>query len=161
MAIISSERKFEVGLASTSRTSTEEPELAPTAGGYNKWETRKLRRRIDWHLIPLLALLYLLSFLDRSNIGNARLAGIEKSLNMKGLDYNVALAIFFPFYVLAEVPSNLMMKRFSPSKWIPTLMVIWGTMCCVMGVVHNYAGLLAVRAVLGLAEGGLFPGISF
>jgi hypothetical protein len=71
------------------------------------------------------------------------------------------LAIFFPFYVLAEVPSNLMMKRFRPSVWIPFIMVVWGIMCCVMGTVKDYTGLLVVRAALGLAEGGLFPGITF
>ena len=75
--------------------------------------------------------------------------------------HQVALAIFFPFYVLAEIPSNLMMKRFRPSIWIPSIMVTWGTICCLMGIVHNYAGLLAIRAALGLAEGGLFPGITF
>ena len=57
--------------------------------GFDDKETKKLLRKIDWHLIPFLALLYLLSFLDRTNIGNARLAGLEKDLGMSGLDYNV------------------------------------------------------------------------
>ncbi|KAH7131984.1 major facilitator superfamily domain-containing protein [Dendryphion nanum] len=128
---------------------------------YDEKATGRLLRRIDLYLIPLLALLYLMSFLDRSNIGNARLAGLERDLKMQKLDYNVALAIFFPFYVAAEIPSNLMMKRFRPSIWIPFIMITWGTMTCVMGRVHNYSGLLAARAALGLAEGGLFPGITF
>jgi hypothetical protein len=58
---------------------------------FDEKATKRLLRKIDWHLIPFLALLYLLSFLDRSNIGNARLAGLEKSLNMTGLDYNVCM----------------------------------------------------------------------
>lgn len=58
---------------------------------FDKSATKKLIRKLDWALIPLIALLYLLSFLDRANIGNARLAGLEKNLNMKGLDYNVSL----------------------------------------------------------------------
>ncbi|KAF2266364.1 major facilitator superfamily transporter [Lojkania enalia] len=128
---------------------------------YDEKATRRLLRKIDLALIPFLAFLYLLSFLDRSNIGNARLAGLEEDLRIKGLDYNVALAIFFPFYVFAEIPSNLMMKRFRPSIWIPSIMVAWGAMCLLMGIVHNYGSLLAVRAALGLAEGGLFPGITF
>lgn len=102
-----------------------------------------------------------MSFLDRSNIGNARLAGLERDLGMHRLDYNAVLAIFFPFYVLAEIPSNLMMKRLRPSIWIPSIMVAWGTMCCLMGAVKSYSGLLAIRAALGIAEGGLFPGITF
>jgi hypothetical protein len=104
-----------------------------------------------------------MSFLDRSNIGNARLAGLERDLNLpsKSLLYNNALAIFFPFYVLAEIPSNLMMKCFRPSIWVPSIMVAWGVICVLMGVVKSYSGLLVVRAFLGIAEGGLFPGITF
>ncbi|EXJ80382.1 hypothetical protein A1O1_08526 [Capronia coronata CBS 617.96] len=129
--------------------------------GFDKKATKKLIRKLDWALLPFLALLYLLSFLDRTNIGNARLAGLEMDLGMTGLDYNVALAVFFPFYVAAEVPSNLMMKRTRPSIWIPTIMVAWGVCCTLMGLVHNFAGLLAARAALGIAEGGLFPGVTF
>jgi sugar phosphate permease len=123
--------------------------------------TKRLIRKIDLRLLPFLALLYLLSFLDRTNIGNARLAGLEKSLHMKGLDYNIALAIFFPFYVLAEIPSNMMMKRSRPSLWIPFIMVCWAICTTLLGVVKNYHSLLAVRSVLGFAEGGLFPGVTF
>lgn len=92
---------------------------------WDETATKKLIRKIDWRLIPFLALLYLLSFLDRTNIGNARLDTLEADLGMSGLQYNHALAIFFPFYVAAEVPSNMMMKRFRPSVWIPAIMVAW------------------------------------
>ncbi|EON64993.1 hypothetical protein W97_04228 [Coniosporium apollinis CBS 100218] len=129
--------------------------------GFDEKATQRLIRKIDWVLLPFLALLYLLSFLDRTNIGNARLAGLEKDLGMKGLDYNIALAVFFPFYVAAEIPSNLMMKKTRPSIWIPSIMVAWGVVCTLMGLVDNFAGLLATRAALGVAEGGLFPGVTF
>ncbi|KAF1814745.1 major facilitator superfamily transporter [Eremomyces bilateralis CBS 781.70] len=131
------------------------------SAGFDKQQTKKLLRKIDWALIPFLALLYLLSFLDRTNIGNARLANLEADLGMKGLDYNVALAIFFPFYVAAEIPSNMMLKKTKPSIWIPSIMVFWGFLCCMMGLVTNKAGLLATRALLGISEGGLFPGVTF
>jgi len=71
------------------------------------------------------------------------------------------LAIFFPFYVAAEVPSNLMMKATRPSLWIPFIMVVWGVCCIAMGFVKNFGGLLAARSALGIAEGGLFPGVTF
>ncbi|KAI5819542.1 major facilitator superfamily domain-containing protein [Pyronema omphalodes] len=128
---------------------------------FDEAATKKLLRRMDWHLVPFLSLLYLLSFLDRTNIGNARLAGLEEDLGMTGLQYNVALAVFFPWYVIAEVPSNIMMKRTSPSKWLCTIMVAWGLCMTLMGLVTNYGGLLATRMALGLAEGGLFPGVTF
>ncbi|KAL4964330.1 major facilitator superfamily domain-containing protein [Aspergillus stella-maris] len=141
--------------------SSEELERGSNADGFDSAATKKLVRKIDLVLIPWLALLYLLSFLDRTNIGNARLANLEDDLGMSGLDYNVALAIFFPFYVAAEIPSNIMMKRSRPSLWIPSIMVAWGIVCSLMGLVHNYAGLLVARAALGIAEGGLFPGVTF
>ncbi|KAI7086206.1 hypothetical protein KC352_g40843, partial [Hortaea werneckii] len=68
---------------------------------------RKLMRKVDLWLIPWLCLLYLLSFLDRSNIGNARLAGMEEDLDMGGHDYNNALTIFFISYALAEPITNI------------------------------------------------------
>ncbi len=123
--------------------------------------TKRLLRKIDGTLIPFLAFLYLLSFLDRTNIGNARLAGLEKSLGLTGIQYNDALGVFFPFYVAAEIPSNMAMKRWRPSMWIPSIMVAWGVCCTLMGIVHNYQGLMAARVFLGIAEGGLFPGITY
>ncbi|KAF5611937.1 high-affinity nicotinic acid transporter [Fusarium subglutinans] len=129
--------------------------------GFTEADTKRLIRKIDWSIIPFVSLLYLLSFLDRTNIGNARLDTLELDLNMSGLMYNHALAIFFPFYIIAEIPSNMGMKRFRPWIWIPSMMVVWGICCTLMGIVHNYAGLLAARSFLGLAEGGLFPGIAY
>ncbi|KAI0136841.1 major facilitator superfamily transporter [Xylariales sp. AK1849] len=133
--------------------------------GFDAAATKKLIRKIDWVVIPFLALLYLLSFLDRTNIGNARLANLETSLGMDSsatsLEYNIALSVFFPWYVAAEIPSNLAMKRFRPSVWIPCIMVAWAIICIAMGCVTNYAGLLVCRMALGLAEGGLFPGITY
>jgi MFS family permease len=131
------------------------------SAGWDETTTKKLIRKIDLALIPFLALLYLLSFLDRTNIGNARLDTLEKDLGLTGLQYNDALAIFFPFYVAAEVPSNMAMKRFRPSIWIPSIMVAWAVCTTLMGIVHNYPGLMACRSALGIAEGGLFPGITY
>ncbi|KAL2262658.1 hypothetical protein VTK26DRAFT_583 [Humicola hyalothermophila] len=133
------------------------------SAGWDAASTKKLIRKIDLMLLPFLSLLYLLSFLDRSNIGNARLDTLEKDLNLNpnGLQYNDALSIFFPFYVAAEIPSNMAMKRFRPSIWIPSIMIAWSICTTLMGIVHNYPGLMACRAALGLAEGGLFPGITY
>ena len=88
---------------------------------------KKLVRKCDLYIIPVLSLLYSLSFIDRINIGNARLQGLEKDLRMKGQDYNVALFIFFVPYILFEVPSNLLIRKIAPSTWLSSLMVLWGT----------------------------------
>lgn len=133
------------------------------SAGWDAVSTKKLLRKIDMTLIPFLALLYLLSFLDRTNIGNARLDTLEADLhlNKAKLQYNDALSVFFPFYVAAEIPSNMAMKRFRPSIWIPSIMIAWAICTTLLGVVRNYTGLMVCRAALGIAEGGLFPGITY
>ncbi|SCZ96520.1 BZ3500_MvSof-1268-A1-R1_Chr8-2g10259 [Microbotryum saponariae] len=115
--------------------------------------------QVDLRLLPYLALLYLLSFMDRGNIGNARLAGLETDLKMTGNDYSVALSAFFISYCLFEVPSNLMLKKLRPSIWLSSITIVWGIVMTLMGVVHNFAGLVATRVALGIAEAGLFPGV--
>merc|ERR1712000_734710 len=121
---------------------------------FDATRTKALLRKLDWHLVPFLSLLYLLSFLDRTNIGNAKLFNLLPDLNIPAtsLQYNNALAIFFPFYVAAEIPSNMMMKRLRPSLWLTIIMVAWAICTICMGFVHNYAGLMAARVFLGIAE---------
>ncbi|GJN88975.1 hypothetical protein Rhopal_001946-T1 [Rhodotorula paludigena] len=122
-------------------------------------EEKKLIRRIDYRLVPFLSLLYLLSFLDRVNIGQARLDGLEADLGLVGNQYQATLVIFFVGYVVTEVPSNMLLKRIRPSRLIPAVMLAWGLVMTLMCLVKNYAGLLAARFFLGLAESPLFPNI--
>ncbi|KUJ10459.1 major facilitator superfamily transporter [Mollisia scopiformis] len=138
-----------------------EGSVGPAVSHYGQEATHRLLRKLDWRLLPFLCLIYMLCFLDRTNIGNARLDNMEVDLHMGGLDYNVALSIFFPFYVMSEIPSNLMLKRASPRYWFLLIMVTWGIIMTCQGLVKNYAGLLACRVFLGLSEGGLFPGVTF
>ncbi|KAI9298527.1 MFS general substrate transporter [Neoconidiobolus thromboides FSU 785] len=122
---------------------------------------KKLLWKIDLRLIPYLSLLYMFSFLDRVNIGHARLYGLEKALNLTEEEFSWCLSIFFIGYVLFEVPSNLMMKRTSPPIWIVRIMVTWGGITMCLASVTNFSGLLAGRFFLGIAEAGLAPGIIF
>jgi MFS family permease len=110
-------------------------------------------------LVPPLTLLYLLSFLDRVNIGQAKIDGLTADLHLVGNQYNIALVVFFVSYVAFEIPSNFLLKRFRPTIWIPCIMVAWSIVLIFMGFVHDYAGLTAARFFLGLAESGLFPGL--
>lgn len=87
---------------------------------------RRLSLKIDLHVVPILFVLFMLAFLDRINIGNARLQGLEADLNMSGRDYNVALFIFFIPYILCEVPSNILLKKIAPSTWLSGIIVAWG-----------------------------------
>ncbi|KAJ9092764.1 hypothetical protein QFC19_008619 [Naganishia cerealis] len=121
--------------------------------------TRKLLWKLDLRILPMMAVLFLFSFLDRTNIGNAKILGLTKDLKLSGSQYANCLAIFFAFYIASEVPSNLVLKRVSPRIWLALLTFIWGVIAMCMGFVHSYTGLMVVRAFLGAAEGGLLPGI--
>lgn len=125
-------------------------------------EYKHILHKLDWAIIPYCSLLYLLSFLDRVNIGQAAVAGLRTDLNMvTGNAYAIALSVFFVGYIVVEVPSNLILKAVKPHRWIPMIMVAWSIVMTLMGLVRNGAGLQAARFFLGIAEGGLFPGINF
>ncbi|KAL0931182.1 tartrate transporter 2 [Colletotrichum truncatum] len=150
---------------------------------------KRIVRKQDLRILPWICVTYLLSmpsaisvihqppkglltntpltdYLDRVNLGNARTLNndtpednIVTQLNLTGQRYNVAVALFFVPYVLMEFPSNILLKYFSPSKWISRIMVSWGIVTICTAAVSTYGGLLAVRIMLGLAEAGFFPGI--
>lgn len=87
---------------------------------------RILTRKCDLHVVPPLFVLFLLAFLDRTNIGNAKIQGLEAGLNLTGPQYNIALFIFFVPYILFEVPSNILLKKIAPSTWLSSIMFFWG-----------------------------------
>ncbi|KAL4779417.1 major facilitator superfamily domain-containing protein [Aspergillus varians] len=119
----------------------------------------KCIRKIDWRLCPVLMLLYLCAYIDRANIGNAKIEGLLPDLGMSGSQYNIALAIFFVPYVLFEVPSNILLaKAKKPSVYLAILVLCWGIVMTLTGLVQNFSSLCAVRFLLGIFEAGFFPG---
>lgn len=112
-------------------------------------------------LLPILTLLYLLSFLDRTNIGNAKIDGLTNDLHVSPPAYNTALALYFIAYVTFEVPANIILKRFDPQFWLPLLTFAWGAASVAHGLVTDQAGLFGIRILLGATEAGLFPGVVF
>lgn len=97
------------------------------------------------------------SSLMNTYIGNAKLAGLQADLHVSDDAYNWALSIFFIGYIIFEIPSNMMLKKIGPNRWIPLVMVTWGVVSLLMSQVTNTAGLLACRFFLGLTgkfEGG-------
>ncbi|KAL3457531.1 major facilitator superfamily domain-containing protein [Aspergillus heterothallicus] len=126
---------------------------------FSEERRRKCVRKIDWRLCPLLAFLYLVSYIDKASIGNAKIEGMLTDLNMSGTDYNIALAIFFVPYTLFEVPSNVLLAKFKrPSVYLGLLTLLWGIVVTMTGLVQNFTALCAVRVLLGIFESGFFPG---
>lgn len=120
---------------------------------------RRLMAKIDWHVLPCLCVLYLLAFLDRVNISNAAILGLKKELDIEtGNKYNTALTIFFVPYIICEIPSNILLKKFKPHVWLTLCMFLFGVVMICQGLVSNWGGLMTTRFFLGLFESGMFPG---
>ncbi|KAK3715903.1 hypothetical protein LTR37_006886 [Vermiconidia calcicola] len=130
------------------------PEDAEFLANFPEERRKKVIRMIDWRLIPFLAFLYLVAYIDRANIGNAKIEGMTEDLNMQDTDYNIAVSIFFVPYILCELPSNAILVRFKkPSHYIGTLTVAWGIVMTCTGAVQGQGGLIATRFMLGVADG--------
>ncbi|PPJ52005.1 hypothetical protein CBER1_09642 [Cercospora berteroae] len=133
------------------------------AEAYNINE-KSLVRKLDVHLLPAVCILYLLSFLDRANVANARLEGLLVDLGITANQYLTGLTMFFVGYILLEVIWNVILKRIGPKIWLPSTTLAFGIVATLQGVVqkqNGVAGFLIVRFFLGVAEGALFPGVVF
>ncbi|KAK6825967.1 MFS transporter [Apiospora arundinis] len=119
--------------------------------------TKKMLRKVDGHLLPVLILMYLLNFLDRNNLSQARLGTLEADLGMTGTDFNLATSILFVGYLLMQLPSNLALTRVRPSIYLGVAMAVWGVISACQAATHSFGGLVAARFMLGFAEAPLLP----
>ncbi|EON67437.1 hypothetical protein W97_06691 [Coniosporium apollinis CBS 100218] len=131
-----------------------EPEWTPE-------EEKAVRRKLDYRIVPVVTLLYLLCFIDRANIGNARIMGMREDLALVGYRFNWALSIFYVTYMLVEIPSNIILKKVGPRFWIPFLVGGFGLVSICTAFVKSWSQLMVARAFLGIFEGGTMPGIAF
>lgn len=121
----------------------------------------KLRMKIDLMIVPTVALLYLFCFIDRANIGNAKIAGLERELGLKGYDYNSVLSVFYISYIIFEIPCNMLCKWVGPGWFIPATSLGFGICSIGTAFVHNIHAISGVRFLLGIFEAGMLPGIAY
>lgn len=119
-----------------------------------KQTVRKVTRRI----IPFVFFLYIISYLDRANIGYAALE-MNDALGLTSQVFGLATGIFFIGYFLFEVPSNILMEKFGARVWIARILITWGIISMATGFVQEASHLYIIRFLLGVAEAGFFPGI--
>jgi MFS family permease len=115
-------------------------------------------RKVAVRLIPFLGLAYFLNYVDRTNIGFAKLT-MSADLGLTETMFGLASGLFFIGYLLFEVPSNIALHRFGARRWIARILVTWGLIAAAMAFVQNAPMLYAFRILLGIAEAGFFPGI--
>jgi ACS family tartrate transporter-like MFS transporter len=121
---------------------------------------RATMRRVTWRLLPFLLLLYIISWLDRVNVGFAKLQ-MNSDLGLSETAYGLGAGIFFLSYAACEVPSNLMLVRFGARLWIARIMVTWGLIASGMMFVQGEWSFYIMRFLLGAAEAGFLPGIVY
>lgn len=116
--------------------------------------------KIFRRLMPILVIAYIISFIDRTNIGMAK-EGLETDIGLSAAAYGLGAGLFFVFYAFLEVPSNLILNRVGARFWIARIMLTWGLLSMCMAFVWNDWSFYLVRMLLGAAEAGLYPGIIF
>jgi len=121
---------------------------------------QRTMRKVIWRLVPYLALLYTFNIIDRANVGFARL-GMVDSLGFSNSVIDWGYGIFYVGYLLFEVPSNMLLRRFGARRWIARIMISWGLVSTLTAWVIGPASYFGARILLGVAEAGFFPGIIY
>ncbi|KAJ5770458.1 uncharacterized protein N7511_002509 [Penicillium nucicola] len=123
---------------------------------------KKLRRRIDTLIMPLVILVYLMNYIDRNNYAAAKLQGLEEDLGLDDTKYQTGLSILFVGYILMQVPSNLLLNYMGrPSLYIGFFVCAWGLVSALTSQVTSYGGIVACRFILGFVEAPFFSGVLF
>ncbi len=117
-------------------------------------------RKVDFRIVPFLFLCYILAYLDRVNVGFAKLQML-KALSLSDAAFATGAGIFFIGYFFFEVPSNVLLKKFGARMWIARIMISWGLVSACMILVKGELSFNALRFLLGIAEAGFFPGVIF
>jgi len=118
-------------------------------------------RKFDFHILPVLAVMYLFNSLDKSNLGNAKTATLVSDLHLRPNDYNTLVAIFFVPYVLTAPFLGILGKKYGPSRVLPIMMFCFGVLTICGTAVQNFSGLFAIRWFLGMSESAFFPLVIF
>ncbi|MFD0066122.1 MFS transporter [Streptomyces sp. NPDC056637] len=134
---------------STTVTTADTPELA---------RENAVFRKVIRHIVPFLILCYVVSYLDRVNVGFAKLQ-MSEDLGFSEAAYGLGAGLFFIGYFLFEVPSNLMLQKVGARTWIARIMISWGVVSALFVFVNNEATFYVLRFLLGAAEAGFYPGV--
>ncbi|KAF5380625.1 hypothetical protein D9615_004540 [Tricholomella constricta] len=129
---------------------------------YSPELVRKTLWKVDLHMLPLLGLLYAVALIDRTNLGIARIAGMEKDLKLYvGDRYSIASCLYFVPYILLQLPSNVVLRVLGARIWLTICVVGWGVAQLGMGFVPTWGYLVLCRVFLGVFEAGFFPALVF
>ncbi|KAL4243596.1 MFS transporter superfamily protein [Abortiporus biennis] len=121
-------------------------------------EAARLRRKIDWHIMPLMCILYWIQFMDKTTLGSSAILGIRQATHLTTNQYNWLGTIFYLSYLVFECPQNLALQRFPVGKWMSINIFTWAVALCAHAACKNFAGLFVCRIFLGMCEGSITAG---
>ncbi|KAL3456990.1 major facilitator superfamily domain-containing protein [Aspergillus heterothallicus] len=135
---------------------------ATSASDLTEKEKKRIIRRIDLRLLPMLGIMYSISLIDRTNLGLALVAGMQEDLGLAvGNRYTVIVMLFFIAYILFEIPSNLILPKAGAANWLSFLGASFGAILIGMGFTHSWATMAVCRTLLGIFEAGFLPGCTY
>jgi MFS transporter, ACS family, allantoate permease len=121
-------------------------------------EAIRIRRKIDWHILPMMCFLYLVQFMDKTTLAYAAILGMNEEAHLSVDQYNWLGTIFYLSYLVFEYPQNLALQRFPVGKWMSINIFIWAVALCSHAACKSWGGLFAVRFILGICEGSITAG---
>lgn len=121
---------------------------------------QQVMKKMAWRLMPLLIVMFLISFIDRQNVGFAKLEMVH-ALGMTEASYGLGASLFFIGYLIFEVPSTLALHRFGARTWLARIMMTWGVVTVLMAFARSLPVFYSFRFALGVAEAGFYPGVIY
>nr|QFR37062.1 MFS transporter [Cyberlindnera americana] len=126
---------------------------------YDEEKDKKLLRKIDFVVLPMIMLLNVAMFMDKSSLSTSAILGIQDDLNMEGDMYSWLSSGFYLGYLVFELPASLLLQRFPLVKTLGAFLTLWSLILILHGAVHNYASLMVLRVLLGMLESSINPGL--
>ncbi|KAB5576340.1 phthalate transporter [Coniochaeta sp. 2T2.1] len=135
-------------------------ETDPRINAYTLAEQKKIYRRIDIRLVVTLGCMYMISLLDRTNLGAASVAGMQKSLHMNATNnaYTIVSLVFFFSYAIFQAPATVAIRKAGPRMFLAGIVFAWGVVMIGFGFVHSWQVMAVLRVILGIFEAGFYPG---
>jgi MFS transporter, ACS family, tartrate transporter len=121
---------------------------------------QRTMRRVIRRIVPFLTILFVINFLDRTNVGFAALR-MNGDIGISSTIYGLGAGIFFLGYMSFEIPSNVLLHKFGARIWLARIMITWGLVATAMGFLRTPVQFVVLRVLLGVAEAGFFPGVIF
>lgn len=148
----------EKGMSDNKIERIESSENQAAIDAFTPEEQKKIMRKVDFRLIPTLGFMYCVSLMDRTNLGVAMVAGMGVDLKLTGERYSLIVLLFFITYVALQPPATVVLRKLGPRVFLPTIVILWGSVMLGFGFVKEWHTLLPLRLLLGVFEAGFFPG---